>query len=187
MQSNKSIVELTTKLERQLLSFPFLVNKHETKDPTFLHAFTSWLKNTEQILLDNNQSAVSELSALRAKIYAESFSKSQIIQKRKYQIAVAGNILYEVQQCVQGVLAPRQQIIDECRYLLRQLIQFIAQAKVIKFKQETAFDIFIADLWLLMCSSEQLKPSILVLKSKLSINDIQLLIAAEVDLEEFSN
>jgi hypothetical protein len=181
----RSIVKLVTDLNHQLLAFPELVNKLKRKDHSFLDNLFAWIAQSEEILVSNSISQVSELSGLKSRILAGKYARDNNRLSKKEQLKVASECLYDIQHLVLHVLEPFEIKINESRELIRQMLLIISQVDKIKYKKNTPFEDFIHTLWRTMNSNEQLKGGCVKLKTVLSESDIFILIADEIHLEDF--
>lgn len=181
----KSIINLVSQLKGLLLGYPSLVTALGTKDLFFLDKLFAWIKNVEDILSTYNISEAAEIAGLRSKIISPRFSESNSTSVKKVQLRVSSEILYDLQHTVLSVLHPYEAKLAECRELTRQLLLIISGTKAIRYNPELPFDNLIADCWLLIHSNEQLKAGAIKLKTLITQQDIQQLIAEEINLEDF--
>jgi hypothetical protein len=61
----------------------------------------------------------------------------------------------------------------------------LGQSKVIKYDSEIPFDFMLNEIWQFIISNDQLKAGAIKLKTSLTMEDINILIAEEIDLEDF--
>lgn len=181
----KSSLQLLYSLQKKLLEFPLLVKKLERKDLDFIASLLSWITSTEEILSSYQISRVSELSGVKSKIIASKLSEERGSMKRKHQTKIAADCLYELQHVVLDICSPLESKINESRELVRQLLLIVSQTKEIKYNSQLPFDNFSNVVWQFILSHDQLKPGAIKLKTSLIFSDIQMLIAEEVNLEEF--
>lgn len=182
----KSQFILVNRLKEKLKEFPYIVSSLEAKDPHFIEKLLLWLKAAEDIFSTNNISEVSEISGFRSKILAARFSDERGSNVKKNQIKIAAGILYNIQNTVLNVLMPYEQKMNECREITKQLLMIAAQTKALEYDKETAFEDFVKKIWQYILYEENLRAGAVRLKSVLSEIDITMLIADEIDLEEFS-
>lgn len=182
----KSVLDLVTRLQTKLLEFPSITDRLEKKDPYFVDFLLKWLKETEDIFSTHSISEVAALAGYRAKILSSNYNDTvKISLKKNERKRIASDCMLEIQSEVYKVLNPRLSNIEECRQLLRQLLNIISQNNIIKYDRMKPFDEFITELWNFIIAHEQLKPGAVKLKTFLPMNDIRLLIAEEVQLEDF--
>jgi hypothetical protein len=181
----KSKVQLVNTLKEKLGEYPSIVNSMEHKDSSFIRKLLSWLMETEEIFATYNISEVSELSGLRSKIISARFSEKPGTGMKKQQLKIASETLYEIQKTVLAVLKPNELKLEESRELVRQLLQIISQTKAIQYNSNLPFGNLIADIWSFIISNDQLKAGAVKLKTNLSVSDIHLLFAEEIDLNDF--
>lgn len=182
----KSQFILVSQLKEKLQEFPKIVSFLEKKDPFFIEKIISWLKAVEEILSNNNISEVSEIAGFRSKIIAGKFSDERGFNTKKNQIKIAANLLYDAQNCVINVLLPHEGKMNECRDITKQILALTAQKKGIHYAKEVDFNDFVQKIWRYILSDTDLKIGGIKLKSMLSEMDIIMLIADEIDLEDFS-
>jgi hypothetical protein len=61
----------------------------------------------------------------------------------------------------------------------------ISQAKVVKYDPDLPFENFVDAIWKFTTSNEQLQAGAIKLKTMLIMSDIQMLIAEEINLEDY--
>lgn len=181
----KSIIQLVNALKAKLLEFPSIVTKLERKEIDFLKTLQQWIIKSEEILSSYNLSSVSELAGIRSKIIAARFSDNKGSSEKKIQLKIASESLFDVQKVVLDTLKPFELKVEECRELVRQLLIIIAQTQSIKYNKDLPFEVLINDIWHFILSSEQLKAGAIKLKTSLTLADIQILIAEEINIEDF--
>ena len=181
----KSTVNLVTALKGKLLEFPSIVNSLERKEISFITQLLIWINKSEEILTTYNISEVAQLAGLRSKIIAPKYSDDKRISFKKLQLKIAAESLFDIQNVVLKVLNPLELKVEESRELTRQLLLIVSQTQAIKYNHNLPFDNLINDIWKFIISNEQLKAGAIKLKTSLTMTDIQLLIASEIDLEDF--
>lgn len=182
----KSQFILVSQLKERLQEFPKIVSSLEKKDPFFIEKTLSWLKSAEDILSTYNISEVSEIAGLRSKILAGKLSDERGFNTKKNQIKIAANLLYDSQNCVINVLLPHEGKMNECRDITKQILAVAAQKKGLHYTTEIDFNDFVQKVWWYILADNDLKIGGVKLKSLLSEMDIIMLIADEIDLEDFS-
>jgi len=181
----KSTLNLVTALKGKLLEFPVIVSSLEKKEVSFINQLLLWINKSEEIFTTYNISEVSELAGLRSKIIAAKYSDNKSNPIKKQQLKIAAESLYDIQHVVLKVLNPIETKVEECRELIRQLLLIVSQTQVIKYNQDLPFDSLINDIWQFIVSNEQLKAGAIKLKITLTLTDIHLIIAEELNLEDF--
>jgi hypothetical protein len=144
-----------------------------------------WIQKSEEIFATYNISEVSELSGLRSKIISPKFSDNKSVSVKKSQLKIASEVLYDLQHTFLKVLNPYELKVNECRGLIRQLLIIVSQTQAIKYSSDLPFDNLVNDVWQFIVSNEQLKAGVVKLKTSLIMNDIIILLAEEIDLEDF--
>ncbi len=184
----KSIINLVKVLKNKLVEFPVMVNRLERKDPHFTNKLMEWIKSTEELLATYNISETSELAGIRSKIIAPAFdTTTRRASMKKEQLRVAAAVLYELQHLLLEVLQPYEMKVEESRELVRQLLLIVGQSGAISYDTSIPFDVFFNQVWSFINANDQLKAGAVKLKTSLPFNDIQLLIAEEIDLTAFQN
>lgn len=182
----KSQFILVSQLKEKLQEFPNIVSYLEKKDPFFIEKILAWLKSVEEIFSTNNISEVSEVAGFRAKILAGRLSDERGFNTKKNQIKIAANLLYDAQNCVINVLLPHEGKMNECRDITKQILALTIQKKGLNYTNEIDFNDFVQRIWWYILSDSDLKIGGVKLKSMLSEMDIIMLIADEINLEDFS-
>ncbi len=181
----KSTLNLVISLKANLLAFPRLVNSLEKKQISFLDELILWITKSEEVLIAYNISEVAELAGLRSKLTSPKYIDQRGTSIKKLQLRIAAESLYDIQHVVLKVLNPIELKVEECRELIRQLLLIVSQTQVVKYNQDLPFSELINAVWQFIVSSEQLKPGVIKLKTTLTMSDIQMLIAEEINLEDF--
>jgi hypothetical protein len=182
----KSQFILVSQLKEKLQDFPAIVSSLETKDPYFIEKTFSWLKSVEDVFSTNNISEVSEMAGFRGKILTAKFSDERGANIKKNQIKIAAGSLYDIQNTVLNVLMPYEQRMNDCRDIIKQLLVLATQTKKLEYNKEMNFDDFVKRVWQYILYDDNLRAGAVRLKSVLSDMDITMLIADEIDLEDFS-
>lgn len=182
----KSTLNLVSVLKNNLLEFPKIIRSLENKDPFFVEKLSAWIQKNEELFSTYTISEVSELSGLYSKLLIPRFSDTKNISFKKAQLKAASEILYDLQSLVLTVLKPFELKVEECRELVKQILLIISQAQVVKYDANLPFENFVDTIWKFTLSNEQLKAGAIKLKTMLIMSDIQMLIAEEIDLEDFS-
>ncbi len=179
-----SKIQFVSLLKEQLLKLPAIVTRLEKREYDFVQALINWLNETEEFLLKNNISDTSRLSGFRSLILSIKYD-SNVKSYKKAQMKLASESLLEIQDIIQAILKPVEAKIDENRELVRQILTILSQSKAIKYDQKIGFEAFVNLIWHSLLSNDQLKAGGVKLKSNLNISDIYLLIAEEVDINDF--
>ena len=182
----KSTLHLVNDLQDQLLQYPHLVRKLEGKDPDFVEELFKWINTTERILETSRISAVSEVSGIKSSILAMEYSRDKRTKIRKEKQRVAAESVQELQAIVHEVLKPLEVRVKESKELIRQLLHILSDAQAITYDPSQSFDEFISSIWNIIETHDQLKSGAIQLKTHFAQMDINLLLAEEVQLENFS-
>jgi len=182
----KSQFILVSQLKEKLQEFPDIVSSLEMKDLHFIEKTFLWLKSVEDIFSTNNISEVSEMAGFRSKILTAKFSDERGANIKRNQTKIAAASLYDIQNTVLNVLMPYEQKLSECREIIKQLLVLAAQTKKLEHTKEISFEDFVQKVWQYMLYDDNLRAGAVRLKSVLSEMDITMLVADEIDLEDFS-
>ncbi|MCU7614368.1 hypothetical protein N0B16_07950 [Chryseobacterium sp. GMJ5] len=182
----KSQFILVSQLKEKLQGFPAIVSSLETKDPYFVEKVFSWLKAAEDIFSTYNISEVSEIAGFRSKILASKLSDERGANTKKNQVKTAAANLYTIQNTVLNVLLPYEHKMNECRSIVKQLLVLAIQTGTLQYDHEMSFEDFVKKVWQYILSNPNLISGAIQLKSALSETDIIMLIADEIDLNDFS-
>lgn len=181
----KSTVHLVAQLSNLLLRYPALVTLFERKQPAALAELSSWIEQAEQLLSSFGVVSAAELAGLRSKLLVPVYNDEHRGSMRKQQLKQAVDILYAVQACVQQALTPFQQNLLQSRDLTKQLLSIVSQSKAVRYDSSVSFDSFVQQIWQLIGQHEQLKAGAVQLRSWLSHQDVILLLAEEINPEDF--
>jgi hypothetical protein len=180
-----SILHIVNSLEKMLLQFPGIVDGLKNKDYDFLKNLDDWMVEAEKFMMDQRMAECSKIAGLRSKIAAPLFSDRPRQLKKRDQIKAAAECLNKLQGIVTQSIEPYKKRIIEADELLIQMLQVLRQSGVIKYKDGTEFQSFIREIWNILSQNEQLKPAILKLNTLITPIDAQLMIAEEINLEEW--
>jgi hypothetical protein len=173
-------------LHSDLLEIPALVNRLERKDSAFIPELFDWMRRAEEHLLAYRSRQAAEVAGIRSRILAGRHDEGHGIAKRKLQWKAASDSLFALQEVLQEVCVPLERQLDEARELIRQLFLIVAQTGAFVYNSKNDFDAFLQEIWKFICGNEQLRAGAVKLKTLLSAEDIRLLMAEEINLEDFS-
>ena len=182
----KSKLLFHRQLHADLLEFPALVNRLERKDAAFIPELFEWMRRAEEHLLAYQSRQAAEIAGMRSRILAGRHDEGHGIAKRKLQWKAAADSLFALQEVLQEVCVPLEKQLDEARELIRQLLLIVAQTGAFTYDSKRDFDAFLQEIWKFICGNEQLRAGAVKLKTVLSAEDIRLLMAEEINLEDFS-
>ncbi|MDG2433066.1 hypothetical protein [Flavobacterium sp.] len=180
-----SSITIIESLKEKLMCYPTLVDSLQKKDSTFLPSLEHWMKEVETIFKTYNISECSEIAGLRSKILAPLYSDNQRSAIKKKQYFVAAEVLYDIQRTVSEVIKPHELRVEEARDLILQLLGIIQQTDSVKYNSKNNFQDFINQLWTIISTHEQLKPTTIKIHSLLIQPDVIRIIANEIKLEEW--
>lgn len=144
----------------------------------------SWIKGCEDLLTTHNVAEVAALSGLRSRILSGDHSEKRRVTARKAQINIGGEVLFDVQKTVLDVLRPVELKIEEASELAAQLLAIVSSTGQVKNTGQD-FETLISEVWQFILANEQLRAGAVKLKATFSATDIQLLLAREINLEDF--
>jgi hypothetical protein len=144
------------------------------------------MRRTEEHLLAYQSRQAAEIAGIRSRILAGRHDEVHGIAKRKLQWKAAAESLFALQAVLQEVCVPLEKQLDEARELIRQLLLIVAQTGAFIYDPKRDFDDFLQEIWKFISGNEQLRAGAVKLKTVLSADDIRLLMAEEINLEEFS-
>jgi hypothetical protein len=179
-----SALEIVRELKAKLFEYPKMVDYIQRKDVTVVETFEKWLIDVESLLRKYNKTEVSIIAGYRNKMYEPKINRTIQGTTGKSQLTIVSQILFDVQHTIYEIVKPIELKMDEAREIIVQLLNIISQTGLIKYDGNN-FQAFVTSLWSIISSHDQLKPSALKLKSSFSIVDIQMLIAEEINLEDF--
>lgn len=181
----KSTVHLVSELSALLLAFGPMVTLFQRKQPQALFKLTDWLDKAEQLLSSYGMVISAQLAGHRSKLLQPVYNDDHRGSLRKQQLKQAVAMLYDVQDCVQQALLPHQQKLQQSTDVIRQLLSMLTQSGAVRYEADAGFEAFVQQIWQLISEHEQLKASAVQLRSWLSPQDILLLLAQEINLEDF--
>ena len=185
----QSVLFRVRQLTELLLEVPVKVQAFEQKSPAALSDLLDWTQRAEDALLQQRQVAAAELAGLRARILSAALGdptpplRGNGLRRRQMQVAVEQ--IHDMQACLQAVLAPQSQRIEQARDVIRKLVQVLVQSRALAYDPTAGFENFIDRVWQLCIRHEQLRPTVAQLRGLLGVEDIRLILAEEIDLTEF--
>lgn len=177
-----SKVNIVKELNIQLMQIHELANLLEIKNSTSMASFRNWLFATEEILKKNNLPQVSQLSTIRTEL-ANYIPKTR--GKRKEIFNFTSRLLAQAQDDVWQTYLPFYEKTQKAREHIQQLLTIVAQSKAFNFDRNSDFTLFLENIWHFCNAHEQLKSITLQILSFLSKSDILLVMAEEIDLNDF--
>jgi hypothetical protein len=182
----RSILPWIQQISDLLLQLPAIVVAFERKSPQALANFLRWIDRAEGLLSGNRMVEAAQIAGYKSRILAPAYDESKRATLRKRQTAAAVAALYDIQNTVQLALEPSAAKLRQAREVAGLLLQIVAQSGAVKYDPKIGFDTLIAQIWALCIYHEQLKPHAVQLKSLLPSDDIKLVLAAEIELADFS-
>ncbi len=177
-----TIVEL---LKSKLLTYPVLVDSLQNKNLNFLLSLENWMREMETIFKNNNITECAAIAGLRSKILAPLFADGQRRSAKKKQWQVAAEVLYDLQNTVLSVMKPYEIKVEAARDLLLQLSGILKQSGAVKYIDGTDFQNFINQVWKMLLSHEQLRPTAIKILTLVSQTDAVRIIAEEINPNEW--
>lgn len=188
LQSRVLLIENANDL---LVSFTALVRRMEQKDPLFIPALFDWIAKAEALLVQYKLPHSASLAGLKAKLLMPDYDSKVRAQRKKQQVRLACEYVYDIQHSVQDAVALHRDKVEAAQDILMQLFSILAQTSSengnsLHVRPKESLTAFASRLWHLICHHEQLKASAVKLRSLLSDSDIQILIARDIDLTLFT-
>lgn len=183
----KSKLLFHRQLHGDLLEIPALVNRLERKDAAFIPELLAWIQRAEDHLLAYQSRQAAEMAGIRSRILSARHEDGNGIARRKLQWKAAADSLFALQEVLQQVCAPLEKQLYEARELIRQLLLIVAQTGVFIYRHGQEFDAFLQEIWKFINGNEQLRAGAVKLKTVFGAEDIRLLMAEEINLEDFSD
>ncbi len=177
---NKNYVNVCNQLLEKSFALTEIVNLLTEKNNKAFVQFEKWLQDTEEVMKKNKISNVLEISSLRAKVVALKFDTSMT---RKEKFVQLSDILYELKSIFMPVLKPLEDKIEESKVIIRQCLQYLEHTdKMPKKTKKIDFTSYIHSVWSEIQAQPELKNAYVNLISKVSINDVLLIIADEINI-----
>lgn len=179
------VLDIVEGLRQQLMAFPPLIDQLQRRDLNFLVNLEKWMRRVESFLEGKGLAECSRVAAYRSKILAPLFGEEKGKSLKKMQLAKAAELLFDLQETVSEVWKRYDIKATEARELLINLMTILKQSKAIQYTDQILFQEFVIQIWRLVSTHEQLKPSIIKVLSNISQIDAQRIIAEELVLEEW--
>lgn len=180
----KSIKTVVTELNSQLSKIQEIVNLLEKKNLQGVTNLRDWLFGTEELFKKLNLPQGSKFSVKRGEL--TNFLPQEKRNKKKELFHFAAAILATSQEEIWAICSTRMETLDNCKKLIRQLLNLIYQSKAFTFDSSQDFTLFIENVWSFCNSHEQLRGITVQLLSLINKSDVLLIMAEEIDLQELT-
>ena len=178
---NKNYVDIYNKLLAKSLELGKIVNLLSEKNSKIFSELEKWLDETEEIMNKSRISNTLEIASLRAKVASISMNSKKT---RKEKFIEISNVLYELKNIFMPVIKPIEDKVEESKIIIRQCLEFLDHAKKMpKIKDyKKDFTSFVNSVWVNIQQQPELKNAYVNLVSKISLNDVLMLIAEEIKI-----
>jgi hypothetical protein len=179
----KPVIDIAADIKKQLFHVPSLADMVQKKEHSTVDKLVAWLKVTEDILQKKGYSECAALAGLRAKLFVPEFETEQRTARRKCQLRIAAEILYDAQQLLSGLMQPMEQKINEVRATIVQILYVFKPTGIFKVDHSNDFNNFIQGLWNMFKAHEQVGGAISKILSQVNQSDAIRILAEEIELE----
>ena len=142
----------------------------------------SWIQDSEVLLKEHNHTACSRLAGLRADIERVSLTSDRQRGSRKKRLSVAISTVNPAQEVVSDIFDSNNQIIEEVRTLIKQILVPAKEAGLISYDSTTDFTEYLEKLLNQFKQHQQLSPLISRAIASIGKYDVLRLLAEEIDL-----
>lgn len=177
-----SKLELVNNLKSQLLKVPDLVDSFSQKKPEALKGWVSWIQTSEIILKQHNHTACSRLAGLRAEIERVTLLSDKQRRSRKNRLSAAISTVNPAQEVVSDIYDSNNQIVEEVRSLIKQILIPAKEAGLINYDVSTDFSDYLETLLNNFKQHQQLSPLLSRAIASIGKYDVLRLLAEEIDL-----
>ena len=182
----KSRLYLARQLSDHILEIPELVDQFAAKSPDAVNLLLAWFDRVEAIMLNNRMIEAAMIAGYKSQIIAPALDDRRGMNLRKRQQAVAISLVHQIQEGMAMALRPHLAKIDQARDIANQLLQIVAQAKVIQLGVNLEIRQLAEQIWNVCVNHDQLKPLAVQLKTILSQDDVIWLLAEEIEPADFA-
>lgn len=176
---SKSLIAKEAAYAKLLQRIPAIVDALGAKQPQAPEHFIQWLKDTEHNLQEFNAPEVSEIAAIRSKLYVNHYKS---VTRKEQQKACCEN-LPDAQTVIFRLYEEVSSPIKEAKKLLAPMLAAVAQSGAVTYGASDNFQIFIEKLSQILNQHEQLKASMVHVNALVPVHDCLWLLADMVDLE----
>jgi hypothetical protein len=181
----RSKYHLYRQLIALLMEYSGIVDAFQQKSAMAPALLSAWTRRAEDLLSTHRLPEAARIAGVRARMMNASAVEDRPGFSRKRQFHSAIACLEDFQQCLQDALQPLIARVDLAREGVRKLLQIIAQSGTVRYDKSKGFEAFCNVLWNIVSGHEQLKAQIVQLKTLLPADDLRLVLADEVDLNDF--
>jgi hypothetical protein len=168
-----------------LLELSGLTSSLERREAGAVQRVIEFLRRAEQALVDNRLRQSAELAAVRADLAAVRLGESDgrlRVRERRCALEKIGPI----GSALSAAVAPVEQRIESARLAARQLLQLVAASGAVRRDGQQDLTQMVERIWQLAREHDQLKPLALQISVALNRQDIPLLLAEEIDPDDFA-
>lgn len=179
----KPVIDLMDDIKTQLFQVPYLADTVQKKENSTVDKLVEWLKTTEDILQKKGYAECASLAGLRTKLFVPEFETEQRTARRKCQLRIAAEILYDAQNILSGLVQPMEQKINEVRATVVQILFVFKPTGIFKSDHCTDFNNYVQGLWNMFKTHEQVGGAISKILSQVNQSDAIRILAEEIELE----
>ena len=176
----KPLLDAVSESKAQLFLVPGIVDKIQRKERTAVNALAEWLSTTEEILRKFGYPQCAELAGLRSKLLTPEFIAAQRSSRRKEQLRIASEIIYDSQRVVNGLIGPLEEKTNEARMIINQILLLVRPSGIIDFDPATNFTDFIQGIWQMLKTNEQVGGGIAKVLTLVNQSDALRMLAEEL-------
>jgi hypothetical protein len=181
----RSKYHLYRQLIEMLLEYSGIVDAFQQKSPLACARLSAWTRRAEDLLSTHRLPEAARIAGVRARMMNASATEDRPGVSRKRQAQAATACLEDFQQCLQDALQPVSARVEHARDGIRKLLQIIAESETVRYDKTKGFEAFCTVLWNIVSRHEQLRGQIFQLKALLPSDDLRMMLADEVDLNDF--
>lgn len=176
----KPLLDIVSESKAQLFLIGGIVDQIQRKEIRAVAALADWLSTTEGILAKFGYAQAAELAGLRCKLLTPEFMSLQRMSRKKEQLRVASEIVYDCQRAVVSLIAPLEERTDEARTILVQILLLVRPSGVLEVDSAVNFTDFIQGIWHMLKTNEQVGGGIAKVLTLVSQSDALRILAEEI-------
>ncbi len=177
----KSIIDITGKIEKQFSQIHEIVNLLAKKSSLSLPKTIDWLVETEELLQKLRIPESSKFSVKRGEL--STFYPKDSRNKKREQLHFCSGVLTQSQEDLWLVYERHLEKVENAKTLIKQLLGVIYQTKQFKFNPTENFTFFLEKIWQFCTQHEQLKGVALQVLSLINKGDVLVVMAEEIEIE----
>ena len=176
----KPLLDTVSESKAQLFLIPGIVDRIQRKESAALDNLVEWLKRTEDILQKFGFAQCAELAGLRSKLLTPEFTASQRASRKKEQLRIASEIIYDAQRVVLGLIEPLEEKTNEARDIINQILILVRPTGALDMDPSSSFTDFIQGVWHLLKTNEQVGGGIAKVLTLMNQADALRILAEEI-------